>query len=89
MNEMIYCQSCAMPMQKDEDYGTNSDGSKNEEYCVYCYKDGVFTQDVTMDEMIDISFKHMKEFFKTDPNFNEQNALDDMKSYFPKLKRWQ
>lgn len=21
--------------------GTNADGSKSEEYCVYCYKDGV------------------------------------------------
>ena len=28
-------------------------GSKNEDYCMYCYKDGKFLQDCTMDEMIE------------------------------------
>lgn len=37
---------------------------------------------------IDISLKHMRELFKNDPNFNEQDAVDNMKSFFPKLKRW-
>ena len=33
-----------MPMKKDpQNGGTNSDGSKNTEYCGYCYKDGTFT----------------------------------------------
>ena len=27
------CQSCGMPLQKSEDFGTNPDGSKNQEYC--------------------------------------------------------
>ena len=34
------CQSCAMPMSDDSLYGTNADGSKNSDYCIYCYKDG-------------------------------------------------
>jgi len=34
------CQACGMPLTKDEEKGTNADGSKNEEYCVYCFKDG-------------------------------------------------
>jgi hypothetical protein len=38
------CQSCGMPTKKDpQNGGTNSDGSKNTEYCSYCYKDGAFT----------------------------------------------
>ena len=40
MNEMSqkFCQCCGMPMgDTDELYGTNADGSKNEEYCKYCY----------------------------------------------------
>ena len=37
--EMKICQSCGMPMQ-EEQYGTNQDGSKNDTYCCYCYKDG-------------------------------------------------
>ena len=40
-----------MPLT-NEILGTNADGSKNENYCIYCYKDGKFTQDCTMDEMI-------------------------------------
>ena len=42
--EMKFCQSCGMPLT-DEVLGTNADGSKNEEYCIYCYKDGAFTGD--------------------------------------------
>jgi len=84
----LFCQSCGMPLENEEVMGTNKDGSKNEDYCIYCYKDGEFTTDSTMDEMIDISLKHMKEIFKDDPNFDEQEALTHMKSFFPELKRW-
>ena len=41
----IYCQSCGMPLVSDTDYGTNQDGSKNNEYCAFCFKDGKFTHD--------------------------------------------
>ena len=87
MNE-LYCQSCGMPLENEGVMGTNKDGGKNEDYCIYCYKDGNFTQDVTMDEMINISLNHMRELFKNDPNYNEQDALNNMKSFFPQLKRW-
>ena len=49
---MRFCQSCGMPLT-DEVLGTNADGSKNEDYCMYCYKDGKFLQDCTMEEMIE------------------------------------
>ncbi|MFQ7087973.1 MAG: zinc ribbon domain-containing protein, partial [Bacteroides sp.] len=48
--ETKFCQSCGMPLQKNEELGTNHDGSKNEEYFCYCYKDGAFTMDCTMDQ---------------------------------------
>ncbi|ARE89036.1 Putative zinc ribbon domain protein [Clostridium formicaceticum] len=51
--EEKYCQSCAMPMgDTDEMNGTNSDGTKNEDYCKYYYMDGAFTSDISMEEMI-------------------------------------
>jgi len=84
----LFCQSCGMPLESGEVTGTNGDGSKNQDYCSYCYKDGDFTENVTMEKMIDRSLEHMKELFKDDPSFNEQEALDNMKSFFPKLKRW-
>ena len=45
--EQKFCQSCGMPLT-EEVLGTNADGSKNEDYCMYCYKDGKFLQDCTM-----------------------------------------
>ena len=50
--DMKFCQSCGMPLT-DEILGTNADGTNNEDYCIYCYKDGGFTQDMTMEQMID------------------------------------
>ncbi len=47
-----FCQSCGMPLTEDV-LGTNADGSKNEDYCMYCYRDGHFLQDCTMEEMIE------------------------------------
>ncbi|MCD7939063.1 MAG: zinc ribbon domain-containing protein [Bacteroides intestinalis] len=86
--EEMYCQSCGMPLTKKEDIATNKDGSLMNEYCIYCFKDGAFTGDISMEGMIDISLKHMKEIFKDDPGFNEQEALIKMRGFFPELKRW-
>ena len=49
---MTFCQSCGMPLADPGLFGTNADGTPNTEYCLYCYKDGDFTADLTMDEMI-------------------------------------
>lgn len=38
-----FCQSCAMPLN-DELLGTNSDGSKNEDYCITALEMGNLLQ---------------------------------------------
>ncbi len=82
-----YCQSCGMPMgETDELYGTEKDGSKSADYCQYCYKDGAFVSDITMEQMIDFCVQPMME---NDPAMTEANARAIMKAVFPKLKRWQ
>jgi len=86
MENMIFCQSCGMPMQKGEDFGTNKDGGKNEDYCVYCYKDGAFTADMTMDEMIAFCAEHASDW---DMKVTKEEAIAMMRENFPKLKRWQ
>lgn len=83
-----YCESCGMMLEDAGVMGTNSDGSVNEEYCVYCYKNGAYTAEVTMEEMIEISLEHMREMYAQDPAFNEREALEMMNGFFPKLKRW-
>ncbi|NDW08847.1 zinc ribbon domain-containing protein [Dysgonomonas sp. 520] len=86
--EQTYCQSCGMPMSP-EFYSTNADQSVNTEYCSYCYKDGIFAQDVTMDEMIDHSLVYLEEFNKDSENkFTKEEARAGMKQFFPTLKRW-
>ena len=47
------CQSCGMPLRRDEKGGgTNADGSKSSMYCSHCYLAGNFTMpDITVDQM--------------------------------------
>ena len=84
-----FCQSCGMPLQKPEEFGTNQDGSKNEEYCCYCYTNGAFTSDCTMDEMIEHCVQFLCEFNKENGvDFTKEEAVVQMKQFFPALKRW-
>ena len=80
-----FCQSCAMPLESDELLGTNADGSKNEDYCIYCFKDGEFTSDMTMDEMMNFCIEKMCECH---PEMDRTEASARMNEVFPKLKRW-
>lgn len=46
------CQSCSMPLDNPELVGTEKDGTKSKEYCVYCYQNGAFmSPKMTLDEM--------------------------------------
>ena len=86
--EMKFCQSCGMPLNA-ENLGTNADGSKNEDYCMYCYKDGKFTNDCTMDEMIEFCAQFVDEVNKNMPKpMTKEEYKDMMRKYFPTLKRW-
>ena len=80
----IFCQSCAMPMT-EELFGTNEDGSKNEEYCIYCFKDGQFTSDISMEEMMNFCIEKMVEVH---PEMDKEEASKMMNEVFPHLKRW-
>ena len=85
----IVCQSCGMPLCGEEVYGTNADGSKNAEYCVYCFKDGAFTSDETMEAMIEHNLKYLDEFNGVGgTNFTPDEAREEMRKFFPQLKRW-
>ena len=86
--EMKFCQSCGMPLN-DENCGTNADGSKNEDYCMYCYQNGKFTNDCTMDEMIEFCAQFVDEVNKNmQKPMTKEEYKDMMRQYFPMLKRW-
>lgn len=40
-NNGCVCQACKMPMKREDDFGTEADGSQNCDYCIHCYKNGV------------------------------------------------
>lgn len=86
--EQTFCQSCGMPMSAEHN-STNKDSSINTTYCNYCYKEGEFTSDVTMDEMIEQCVQYLDEFNKdSDKQFTRVEAIAQMKQYFPQLLRW-
>ena len=88
--EMKFCQSCGMPLTSNEVCGTNADGSLSADYCTYCYQNGKFTQDCTMDEMIEHCAQFVEEFNKdSEQKVTKEEAIAMMKQEFPKLKRWQ
>ena len=41
------CQSCSMPLTKAEDFGMEAGGSRSDEYCQLCYRDGAFLAETT------------------------------------------
>ena len=87
-NDMKFCQSCGMPLTKDV-LGTNADGSKNEDYCMYCYKDGKFLQDCTMEEMIEYCAQFVGAVNEgLEKPITKEEYIGQMKTYFPQLKRW-
>lgn len=86
--EQKFCQSCGMPLT-DENKGSNTDGSKNEDYCIYCYRDGKFTQDFNMNQMIEFCAQFTDQMNKEAGwNFTPEQAKEQMRKFFPYLKRW-
>ena len=81
-----FCQCCGMPMgDTDQLYGTNADGSKNAEYCQYCFERGAFTCQGTMEEMIEACVPGMA---AAHPDMDEAAARSAMLAWFPTLTRW-
>lgn len=77
------CQSCSMPMNDENVYGTNKDGSKNSDYCIYCYKDGEFIDKVSMEKYIEMMIP-----FAAQANMTAEQMRTHCKTIFPTLKRW-
>jgi hypothetical protein len=85
-NEIIICQSCGMPLDKDPNKGgTNSDHSKSEKYCSFCYQSGHF-----LDEGISLKEKIEKniQIAVSRMNIPENQARQMAENILPNLERW-
>jgi hypothetical protein len=87
MDNLKICQSCASPLTKPEDFGTELDGSKSNDYCSPCYENGVLYggEDMKMDDMINICVPYA---VKAGKYKDENEARTAMLDFFPTLKRW-
>jgi hypothetical protein len=78
------CQSCGMPMQRDSDFGTKSNGSRSREYCRFCFRDGSFSDEgISMKEKIRKNIEIAKKM-----GMPEGKARELAQSTIPRLKRW-
>lgn len=78
-----FCQSCSMPIDNPEMQGTEKDGSKSKEYCVYCYRNGTFINpEMTLGEM-KVLVKEQMEKMKI-----ETGVINMAVNSLPGLKRW-
>lgn len=74
-----------MPFIRDEDRGTEKDGSRSSIYCVYCYKDGEFTRpDITLEEIASLGAGMMSEMYEIPPDKAQKFMVEQLRS----LKRW-
>lgn len=81
---MNICQSCGMPMSKEEMFGQNKDGTINKEYCVYCYPNGAFNNpNETFEEMIESCVPFMMK-----EGHSEEQSRNYLMVQLKDLKRW-
>jgi len=78
------CQSCGMPLVDESLLGTEQEGQKSQEYCVYCYEAGEFKQpNLTVTEMIEYCLPYLQQ-----DGMSEGEAHKMLASFLPSLKRW-
>jgi len=84
-----FCQSCGMPLKGNADCGCNADGGINYDYCRYCFGEGRFKWECSMEEMIEHCVSFVDEFNKHMPEPLTREAYRQMMyGFFPSLKRW-
>lgn len=80
-----------MPLHllKNEFLGTHADQTYSNEYCFYCLKDGVYTVDYSMQQMIDVWVKYTDKYNNyADTDFSPENLRAELTVRLPHLKRW-
>lgn len=71
------------------DHGTMADGTLSPDYCHFCFYEGAFTADLTMEEMIQECVGYAESFRDEKGNiYTREEAVEQMRQVFPRLKRW-
>jgi len=79
------CQSCGMPLSGAGVRGTEEGGEKSGLYCLYCYRDGKFTEpELTEGDVIDKGSQILAEMY----SMPAEKAKELVSEQVPLLKRW-
>ena len=79
-----YCQSCGMMFTAPGQHGHEEDGTEAEDYCRWCYEDGRYTYETTMDDMIEECAPRMAEAM----GWTVDEAASLLGAVLPTLERW-
>ncbi len=89
VSDALLCQSCAMPLKSIDDLGQNIDMTANVEYCKYCFDNGAFSSDKSVEEMVENNLKFLRQFNADNGvKYSEEEARQFLTQYLPTLKRW-
>ena len=78
-----YCESCGMILTP-ADYGTDASGAPDEHYCKWCYENGDYTYETTMEEMVEDCAPRLAE----NTGMTRDEAVSLMGAVLPMLRRW-
>ena len=85
----VICQSCAMPLHEIDELGTEADGGASSDFCVYCYKDGGYTRNQSMEEMIETNLQYLDQWNTGQgTSYTVEEARAILQVHLATLKRW-
>lgn len=79
-----YCQSCGMMFTAPDQHGHEADGAEVEDFCRWCYDDGAYTYETTMEDMIEDCAPRMAEAM----GWTVDESASLLGAVLPTLKRW-
>lgn len=79
-----YCQSCGMMFTAPGQHGHEADGTETKDFCRWCYDDGAYTYETTMDGMIEDCAPRMAEAM----GWTVDEAASLLGAVLPTLDRW-
>lgn len=83
------CQSCGMDLRTVEDFGSNLDESVHTDFCKYCFQNGAFSNERTLDEMVESNLRFLDEYnAEKGLSYTPEQAKTELKQHLSKLKRW-
>ena len=80
-----FCQSCGLPLYQPADFGTGDAGVRVNDYCIFCFRDGAFTEPGLSKKMM---VERCIEILVRRHVMAESDARSHVRQSMSRLKRW-